>query len=204
MPVTGRTALVIEGFPRCANTYAYTAFWIANGRDLEIAHHTHAASAVVLGARRRLPVVVLVRPPLEAVASWLVFRPELTAREALAAYLRFYRAALRVRDRVVVAPFDVVVGDFSQVIEAVNRRFGTSFAPYEATPENEARIRHEAEWWDYAIHRSIDEGRVSRPSAERAEQKAARQAEIRAQTDLLRRATDVYEQLAARPARMAE
>jgi len=199
LTIDANTEIVIEGFPRSANTYAYVAFWIANGKDIPVAHHNHAGISVRIGVQRGIPVIVVVRDPLDAVASWLQYRPELSARTTLRAYIRFYEIVARKLDSVVVAPFETVVSDFASVIEAVNRRFGTSYLPYVPSPENEARIRHEVEWWDYvgSGHTEIREHTVSRPSTERDLLKQTQLERIRNEDELLARAESLFRHVGA-------
>jgi len=132
------SAIVIEGFLRSGNTFSVAAFIISNGPELHVARHLHGAPHVLRARRLGLPTVVLIRPPADAVASYLIRRPTLTPGDALTEYVDFYRTAWRARDGFVVGLFDQVVSDFGSVINAVNRRFGTSFVPYEATEENRA------------------------------------------------------------------
>src|SRR5262245_65181203 len=47
------TELVIEGFPRCGNSFAVAAFSLAQPRPVRIAHHLHAPAQVIAGTRRR-------------------------------------------------------------------------------------------------------------------------------------------------------
>jgi len=83
------TEIVIEGFPRSANTYALAAFTCANGPRTVVASHLHAASSVAQGVRRGLPVIVVLRDPLDACASLLQRQP-VQASSALGAYVRFH------------------------------------------------------------------------------------------------------------------
>jgi hypothetical protein len=83
------------------------------------------------------------------------------------------------------------------VIDRVNRRFGTTFARYEASPENEAAAFALVEEMNRLECRGeVVESQVGRPSAERN----ARKAEIAASLErpraarLLRRAQDLYRQ----------
>ena len=132
------TALLIEGFLRSGNTYSSAAFIVANGPDLPLARHLHAAAHVLRAVRFDVPVLLLIREPRAAVSSYLVRRPSLTVDDGLGEYVDFYRTTWRVRSRFVVGVFDDVVADFGGVVDRVNSRFGTTFARYEATPENEA------------------------------------------------------------------
>jgi hypothetical protein len=63
-----------------------------------------------------------------------------SARAALAAWIRFHRRVMTVRPGFVVAGFDEITRDFGVVVRRVNEAFGTSFGVFEHTDENEARV----------------------------------------------------------------
>jgi hypothetical protein len=130
------TQLVIEGFPRTANTFAVFAFQSAQVRPVRIAHHLHAAAQLTVAARSGVPALVLIRPPEDVVVSTVMWWPHVTAGEALGAYARFYERVLPDRDRCVVGRFDEVTSDFGSVIDRVNRRFGTTFERFVHSREN--------------------------------------------------------------------
>lgn len=130
------TEIVLEGFPRCGNTFALVAFEMAQDRDVRIAHHLHAPAQIIEGVRLGLPVVLLIRDPIDAVSSFVIRHPDLTVKAGLRAYTSFYRHVLPCRDDIVIAPFDRVISDFGTIIDAVNQRFGTRFGRFEHTPEN--------------------------------------------------------------------
>ena len=125
--VAADTELVIEGYWRSGNTFAAWAFETAQERPVRLASHTHAAATVRRGVRLGRPVLVLARPPLEAVSGRLFLAPRLAPEHALREYIRFYRAIEPFADRYVRAPFEEVIEDFGAVIERVNARFGTNF-----------------------------------------------------------------------------
>jgi len=166
------TELVIEGYPRSANTYAVVAFERAQPAPVRMAHHLHAASQILNGVRAGRPVLVLLRDPREAVASLAVRSPDISIAAALRFYARFHRAALPVLEHCFVAPYAAVIGEYDRVIEGLNNRFGTAFAVPPADPPFVA-----------ACFRSIDEidrrtsrrggspATVARPSPARAEAK---------------------------------
>lgn len=131
------SGIVIEGFERSGNTFSVAAFIIANGPDIHIGRHLHAAAHVLRAARHNIPTIVLIRDPRDVVLSYLVRYDRLTPDDALLAYTDFYRSAWRVRDQFVIASFDQVKSDFGRVIETVNERFGTRFDRYQPGPENQ-------------------------------------------------------------------
>jgi hypothetical protein len=194
------TALVIDGFLRSGNTFAVAAFRIANGDEPHLGRHLHGAPHILRAARLGVPALVLIRRPADAVASYLVRRPSLTANDALLEYIDFYSTCWPARDSFVVGLFDEVVSDFGSVIGAVNRRFGTSFRPYRATPESEAAAFALVEEMNRReCGGEVVESHVGRPSVDRERSREAVLALVGAPraAELLRRADGWYERYAA-------
>lgn len=138
--VSDRTDICIEGFPRCANTFAWLAFRNAQNEEMTIAHHKHHAGQVIGSVKRKIPVILLLRDPQSAVSSWMIRNPELTAEKCLRLYLNFYEPILPYLRHVVVAPFDVVTNDYGSIIKQVNRKFSRSFNIYVSSKENDETI----------------------------------------------------------------
>lgn len=139
-PFGGDTGFVMEGFPRSGNTFSSAAFGISKTTEWpHVAHHRHAPAQVIAAARRGVPALVLVRKPEEAILSFVIQQPRVSIRQALRAYVRFYRPLLPYRDRFVAATFDEVMTDFGAVTRKVNDRFGTTFDVFEHSEENVRR-----------------------------------------------------------------
>lgn len=166
--VTPRTELILDGFPRSANAYAEWAFRYANGEGVRLAVRLHSPRAVQVGVRYAIPIIVLVRDPRDAVASWLQYKPGLRAEDAFDRYAHYYETVVELRDRVVIAPFDRVVEDFGAVVRACNARFGTRFTPYPGGAGAEAWVRARIEnAWSNDETGVLAEHEVPRPSADR-------------------------------------
>jgi hypothetical protein len=133
------TEVMIEGFPRSANTFAVTAFQLAQQRDVRIAHHVHEAVHVRAAAERGVPVLLLVRRPEDAVVSALLRKPQLSMTVTARVYRQFHADLLALSPGFVVADFDQVTTDFGAVIRRLNARYGTGFAEFEHTPDNVER-----------------------------------------------------------------
>jgi hypothetical protein len=134
------TELVIEAYPRSANTFATVAFQISQPRPVRLAHHLHAPAQIVAAARRRVPVMVPVRHPRDCAISVAIRAPYVSLGQALEAYRSFHEAVLPYRDSCHVALFEDVVTDFGQVVVGLNAHFGTSFTPFDHTQENVERV----------------------------------------------------------------
>jgi len=178
--VSKDTEIVIEGFPRSANTFAVAAFTFAQGRPVKIARHLHAPAQVIVAVRRGIPCIVLIRNPRDAVLSLLVRAPHISAEQALKDYIRFYRSVAPYRDKFVVGRFEEVTTDFGEVIRRVNARFGTNFRPFEHTDENLQKVFQivgEMDKQDTGLS-EVKEETVARPSAHRERLKSMAEAKL--------------------------
>ncbi|MGI8804978.1 MAG: hypothetical protein ACR2IN_04710 [Thermoleophilaceae bacterium] len=136
--VTRRTDVCIEGFPRSANTYTVLAFRQWNP-GLRVAHHMHAVFQVRRAVKLGVPCCVLVREPLDAVASTVLMDRERVSDDAcFESYVRFHRGLEPLRNGVVVCDFEELVADPSVAVERLNERFGTAFASVPMTRADEA------------------------------------------------------------------
>jgi hypothetical protein len=142
--------IVIEGYPRSANSFAVAAFRLAQERPVKIAHHRHVAAQVLGSIKLGVPTLVLIRAPEEAVPSLVARHPHVGMRGALVGYVRFYRPLVRHNRHIELATFSEVTSDFGAVIRRINARYGTDFHPFEHTEANVLRCfdaisRHDRE-----------------------------------------------------------
>lgn len=194
------TGIVIDGYLRSGNTFSVAAFIVANGRAVHIGRHLHGAPHLLRANRLGLPAIALIRQPAGAVLSYLVRRPTLTPEDALVEYLDFYRTAWRARQGFVVGLFDHVVTDFGAIISEVNRKYGTSFIPYESSVENEAAAFAVVEEMNRLECRGeVVETHVGRPSAQRDDRKEQLRERMRGPKvlKLLGQADELYSQYAS-------
>jgi hypothetical protein len=172
------TELVIEGFPRSANTFSVFAFQLAQPRPVRLAHHLHAPAHVRTGVRMGKPVIVLIRSPQDAVLSLVLRDPHVAIGRALNDYSVFYEEVGLVRDRCVVAPFEDVVTNYGAIIRRVNERFATDFAAFDPTPANVAECYSLIEEksvrpsWGPTIHAYVS-GLIPRHELEAARRRAS-------------------------------
>ncbi|QIN84374.1 hypothetical protein GBA63_18305 [Rubrobacter tropicus] len=191
------THLVIEGYPRSANTFSVWAFKQAQREEFRVAHHLHYPAQVVCAARWRIPTIVLIREPEDAITSWLIRDPQPMDR-AIEHYVSFYKAVAAHRNACVLASFEEVTTDYGAILERVNQKFGTSFSTFSHTEENVNRVYSRIE----EMHKKrnaggISETRIARPSAAKTEHKSRIKPALRApgRKALLSEATAIYEYL---------
>lgn len=198
--VTPASRIVIEGFPRSANSFAVVAFALAQGESSEapgVAHHLHVPAQVQRGIRLGIPTIVLLRHPVDAVASLLLREPWRTPDSCFGDYVGFYRAVSRCPESgYVVGEFSEVTARFGRVIAAVNDRFRTRFRPFEHTEENVRAVFAELETLE-TVGGRIEERAVARPSERRDRWKARARESLRTEADAGRiaEAVELYEEL---------
>jgi hypothetical protein len=185
------TDLVIEGYPRSANSYSVAAMEVSNGPGLDLAHHLHSRVSVQQAVEFGVPTLLLVRRPEDAGVSWMQ-KAGLRAQTVLEEYVRFYEPLVPIAPRVVVARFETIIGDFGSVVERLNAFYGLTLKPYvgSAAEEDEvARIVRDRHVAQYGRH---DPLAVALPTPEKQERAVGLRQQVRAFPTLLRRADDVY------------
>jgi hypothetical protein len=200
--VTPDTQLVIEGFPRSANTFARVAFNRAQSERVRIAHGLHVPAQVIRASRWRIPTLVLIRKPRDAVLSFAV-RDPISVDQALRYYLAFYETVEVYRDAYVLGLFEEVTEDFGAVIRRVNDRFKTTFSLFRHDEPNVdgvfARIEKNSR---KRFGESSLENKISRPfaSREKLKREVGYELENPKLRGLISRAETVYDRLTRKPA----
>jgi hypothetical protein len=172
--VSRSTDLVIEAFPRSGNTFAVTALQSSQPQRLRIAHHCHAPAQLIKAVRMRKPTLLIVRQPKAAVSSFILRHPRVSLIQGLKSWLHFHRALLPYTSGMAIATFDQVTSDMGAVVDAVNRRFGTSFRRFEHTLVNVEKIFCALEARDRKLsgNEKVNELGVARPSSDRKQRQA--------------------------------
>jgi len=188
------TDITISGFPKSANTFAVVAFQNTQDVTYKISHHQHVISQIVKSVKL-LPTVTLIRDPVEAVSSLILRLPGLSITSALRTYINYYES---IKDyvyesKVILAPFELVIEDFSSIIGKVNRVFGADFKLFEHDEKFENKIFSEIEKIENSLG-TTNEYKVSKPNPK----KEALKTDIRTKViehSLTSEAEDIYSNL---------
>ncbi|MEM9399964.1 MAG: hypothetical protein AAF984_07120 [Verrucomicrobiota bacterium] len=191
------TNLVIEGYPRSGNSFAFTAFNMAQGEStVRVAHHLHTASVVIAAIRANVPSLLLVRNPEDAIISHIIYSQNLTIRQCLRSYLDFYQPLLKYKDYFVVAKFEDVITDFGAITRQVNEKFSTSFREFDHIQDNVDKCFYilENSWKDLGM--SQQKAVTNSPSEKRKQYKGILRHHFRSNDlkDLRERAFEVYQE----------
>jgi hypothetical protein len=190
--VTHKTRITIEGYPRSANTYAVYAFKHVNELQWdELGHHLHVQAQILRSIKYKIPVILLIRHPLEAVRSLVVRHDFIPVNEALEDYTRFYNDLYPFREEFVVADFEEVIEHFGEIIQQLNKRYSSNFNLFPDQDEQaKAAVFDEID----KRNRHLDKGKVThlyRPDKDKESLKKA--VELQENSELYQQALSIYE-----------
>jgi len=192
--------IVIEGFPRSANTYGEVSFRMMQSRPVRVGHHLHAAGQISFAVKHGIPCIALIREPFPAIASLIVRSPKLGPRDAILDYLQINSTILHNCEKLIVSPFECTTKDFGSIINLVNIQFGTEFDCALPPSVSEQDVLMEIERLD-VLNSGGDENMVARPSSERktkALEISSLLSSSRELAPLMHKASDVYNQIIER------
>lgn len=117
------TDLVIEGYEGSGNSFAREAVLFARP-GARVASHLHSAAHVRRALHLGVPVLILLRPPADAIASYVARFPDdhHELGQELRRYERFYRAMLGMTDKVMFSRFEDTTSRLGDVLLSLNRR----------------------------------------------------------------------------------
>lgn len=145
------STIVIDGYPRSANSFAVRAFMDAQGGFVRLGNHTHSPANLIRGIRLGLPVLLVVRDPKDAILGYCAWSDQtegelsdfLMRRQLnlfLKRYVDFHQKILPYLDQVVVANFKEITSDYGAIIVRVNERYGTDFNVFEHSLESQDKL----------------------------------------------------------------
>ncbi|MDH3755052.1 MAG: hypothetical protein OEU32_14375 [Acidimicrobiia bacterium] len=146
--ITARTDLVVEGFPRSGTTFAAHALRLAQSEPIVITNHVHNLSILDVAISRSVPTLVVVREPVDCLASYLVWEPAAPASTVLWEWLHYHSRLVRRAHRLTVVGFEEVRTSLPDIVSRLNHRYGSAFdAPpttesFRSDVELEVRRRH--------------------------------------------------------------
>jgi len=156
------TDLVVEGFPRSANTYTAEAIKLANP-EITLTHHLHQPLVIEWAVARGVPTILTIREPDAVVASLTAFTPGMQPEAIYTAYAEYYERLLPLVPHLVIADFNQLTTDIGCVLSRVQTHYGMTLRAPRSSDQSEIWARVEA---FSAQHFGQDdfEAKVARPS----------------------------------------
>lgn len=141
-----KSNIVIEGYPRSANSFSVKAFRFSNNERMRIATHLHSYTQIITGVRHNIPILMTIRDPYSAVSSYATFKAknigiekfkkEFNVKWLIKEYIYFYEKLVPYKGKIVVAKFDDILNDYGEIIQEVNFMYNTSFVPFVHNEKN--------------------------------------------------------------------
>ena len=120
------TDIVIEGYPRSANTFCVASFQYMQNKSISVASHRHELGQVLCALKMDLPVIILIREPKQAVSSFVI-RENISIKYALHYYIKYYNKILANLNYFVIGDFHDIIKNIDIVIERINIKYKTDF-----------------------------------------------------------------------------
>jgi len=117
--------LCVEAYPSSANSFLWRLLAYLNS-DLSIAHHSHSKANIKTALAYGIPVITVIRVPLDAISSKLLrFGGKL--EESVLEYIDFHRFVYENRDKLTVLSFEEVINDTSATLRKITDETGIAF-----------------------------------------------------------------------------
>jgi len=120
------TEIVIDGFPRSANTFAVESFLMANTGH-SVAHHLHDRRRIRKAVKWGIPVILIIREPDGCVNSFVNAITTTPADFFFTEYAKFYEGLTDILSGVIVAEFFEITTAWPAIIDRFNLKFGTDY-----------------------------------------------------------------------------
>ena len=190
--------LMVEGYPRSANTYMANLLRVTQPR-FRVKNRAHIPCHAIAAAEAGIPVLMLLRAPLDCVSSYAILK-----EEPATIHLRYYLAyheVLRTKTKgMLLVDFDTAINSSLGVLSAFDETFGLGF-DYNfdfATKQAEALALIDRE--GTRPDGTVDYRFLNRPTEERNAWKQEVVAELMSPANAVRlaRANEVYRELRQR------
>lgn len=169
-------SLVVEGFPRSANTWTSIALADSNP-SITVSSHSHCPRTVKLAVLKGIPALALIRNPLDACASQLVREPHLSASNVLRRYIAFYSHIPR---EIELLTFEQAIVSLRPAIERINAKYDIALTPPPIdNPQYHKHILELVDAADRADQGALNERTVARPTETSRREKNLRSADLR-------------------------
>ena len=100
--VTKKTQLICDSYPRSGNSYLEAAIKYFSTREINISHHAHAPAVIIYAIKKRIPCVLLIREPKDAIASYFLLNQKIPLLFCALDYLFYYLPLIPHRKSLVI------------------------------------------------------------------------------------------------------
>lgn len=138
--VNRKTDLVVEGYPRSANTFCVAAIQYMQASPIKIARHRHELGQIILGIKYNLPILILIRDPKDAIPSFII-REKVGIKFAFKYYIKYYSFIIKNLNSFVVADFTETINNTDLIVKYINNKFITNLSHFKLTNNDIIKIK---------------------------------------------------------------
>jgi hypothetical protein len=198
--------IIIDGYPRSANTFTTFAFKACQDRPVKISSHHHNPASVLGAIKQKKPALVLIREPNEAILSWSVFSGY-PIKYNIETYIDYYSILAPKSAKFIIGRFDEVTVSLDNIVARLNARFACNFR-LKTMLDTAARsqIFSEIERSHLIDNGKADPRRIARPSEARNKLKNLLREELMKEEyrSLMNEAKNIYNKFVVLAAENAE
>lgn len=139
--INDTTTVLVDSYPRSANSFFEAAFTKAHGGRESVAHHSHAAGQVLIGLKRNLPCIVLIRNPVSAIVSFYEMNEGSYSIDLCTSeYIKFYSSLEEHIDKIIILETQEIESRFYDLMKMLRERYGLSVEPYSIDAATRAEL----------------------------------------------------------------
>lgn len=138
------------GFPRSGNSFLTNLFEELHP-GVEFSHHLHAIAATKIALSRKIPVVIIVRNPIECISSLLVMnqrddqqRNKMLMNKYVEEYITYHSTILKRRSELEVIIFEEVTKDPNLFLNAIYKVAKPSIEPIDDEDRSLEKLNEKA------------------------------------------------------------
>lgn len=128
------TTLCVEGFQRSGNGYCEAILKYKN-ETLEITHHAHAFANIKRSIKWSVPILVLIRNPIDCIASLITFDERLSDDVAIKNYINYYKGVEKLKEQLLLVDFLELTKNPDLIIGKVNDKYSLNLNKLNFTEE---------------------------------------------------------------------
>jgi len=119
--------ICIEAYPRTANTFSVLMVEQCAKSPVLLAHHMHSAGQIRLSKKYNIPLIILIRRPIDCIVSNLIRDKGMTPKTAINWYQDFYTTLLNTNIERQIWRFESITNKPERCLEGLERFTGIEF-----------------------------------------------------------------------------
>ena len=118
--------MCVEAYPSSANSFLCRVLKYIN-KDLKIGQHTHTIANIKIAFKYNIPVITIIRDPLDAISSRVV-RFNITIEQCILEYINFYEFVAEHLNELLVLTFENIINNTAESLSKIENKTNTTLS----------------------------------------------------------------------------